>query len=65
MNAEEENRPEWWEVEVGNLIADPEALRDLLDDLTMSITYWRHEAERARSLCVVLEGELAQREAGS
>lgn len=58
----EEDRPEWWEVEVGNLLANPEALRDTLDDLTMAITYWRHAAEKARALVILLEGELAHLE---
>jgi hypothetical protein len=59
------DRPEWWEVGVGNLIANPELLRETLENLTMmrdaamvSARSWRDQCERARALAVRLEGEL-------
>jgi hypothetical protein len=64
MNPDEQVRPEWWEVQVGNLLADPEALRELLDALGTEMRHLHQELERARNLCVRLEGELARLEAG-
>lgn len=60
----DDGRPEWWEVQVGNLLANPEALAELLDALAAEMRHLHQEAERARNLAVRLEGELARLEAG-
>jgi hypothetical protein len=65
----EEERPEWWQVQVGNLIDDPEKLRAMLERMstnlaltTLAMRHWEAQAERARAWAVRLEGELARLE---
>jgi hypothetical protein len=50
-----EDRPEWWEVQIGKLQADPELLRRTLQNLTA-------ERDRARRMAIRLEQEIADLE---
>jgi hypothetical protein len=54
-----EERPEWWEVQIGNLMADPEALREVLEKQAGQINFWRDRWGRAALLAARLEEELA------
>ncbi|UOE45504.1 hypothetical protein [Agromyces larvae] len=54
------SRPEWWEVNVGNLIAaGPEAVRAELERLQTERDAALRDLERARDLAAGLEQELA------